>query len=141
MHVSSKGLAERFDCEAASQARRLNAGQLIEVVRGLRGVELAFPRLDAGVVPMALPVLVADPSRVQAALLASGVEAMHLWPAPAGLPAREAAVMRPLHDRLLCLPIRDPYTPDDMEQVARALASAVGPAREHAEHTRRRATS
>lgn len=70
---------KRQDHVWVKQRRRANYARLAEGLAGLPGIELAYPRLDEGVVPLLFPFIADNPAPVEEALTNAGIEAGLHW--------------------------------------------------------------
>ena len=104
--------------------RRANYARLVAWLHPY--VAIPFPRLEPGVCPLLLPVLVPRREQVQARLATLGVHAGNFWPdSHATCPPELAADVAPWRTRCLELPIHQELSERDMDRVAKAVIGVL----------------
>lgn len=126
MSRRGRALLDTLDLDAIAERRIANARALADALDDV-GIETAVP-VGSLEVPSHLPVRVANPLAVQAALARADVYCPIHWPRPQGFATQEA-----WPDDLLSLPVDHRYDLDDMLRIAHELRLV---ARELAEATR-----
>ncbi|GAA4029394.1 hypothetical protein GCM10022409_12000 [Hymenobacter glaciei] len=123
------------DLTAARAQRRLNFAALAEAWQHSDLARWATPlytTLPAGASPFAFPVLVSPPLRddLRRALVREQLYCPVLWPLPEAIDTNEFASSYHLSARIMCLPLDQRYTSEDMQDVARRFgqtARQLGP--------------
>jgi perosamine synthetase len=121
----SRRVIERFPIDDAVASRRRNAAHLAARLSMTPGCAPLMLGLDDHTVPMALPVRVGARAEVERALRARGVLAQHLWPLPPDVQSSAFPAPARLADELLCFPVDERYSVDDMDAVADTVKSVV----------------
>jgi len=140
----AREVVERFDIDAAVVARRRNAKHLTARLREMPGCVPLMPTLDDRTVPMVLPVRVAARPTIERVLRRHGVLAQHLWPLPPAVQPAAFPLAARLADELLCLPVDERYSVDDMDVIANTMGKVTEPGgviRTPADHVGRVATN
>jgi hypothetical protein len=115
----SRWLASRITHGAAHHARR-RAGR--RLLAGLAGRALV-PAIPDAACPYYFPLRAAEPARVEQALLGLGIETTRFWRLRAD--QREFAGARELADSMVCLPVHQDLTDEQVEHVLRSAVSAT----------------
>ena len=125
----SRSIVRRLAVGRIRCARRANYTQLVRALHeqdaSRAGLELLFPELPDGVVPLGCPVAVDERDARRERLAARGILTQILWDSPAEVPQDEFPESWRLSQRILVLPCDQRYSPEHMEIVARA-ASTLG---------------
>ena len=125
----SRSIIKRLGVDRIRRARRANYAQLVRALHEQdatrAGLQLLFPELPDGVVPLACPVVTDERDALRECLAARGVLTQILWESPAEVPQDEFPESWRLSQRILVLPCDQRYSPEHMEIVARA-ASTLG---------------
>jgi dTDP-4-amino-4,6-dideoxygalactose transaminase len=125
----SRSIIKRLGVDRIRRARRANYAQLVRALHEQdatrAGLQLLFPELPDGVVPLACPVVTDERDALREGLAARGVLTQILWESPAEVPQDEFPESWRLSQRILVLPCDQRYSPEHMEIVARA-ASTLG---------------
>jgi DegT/DnrJ/EryC1/StrS aminotransferase family len=124
MSALSTVIARRCDPQAIVAARRRNYFLLLGKLRDR--VPPIFAEVPAGASPLFYPLVCEDKARVQARLLARGIETVDFWreghPACAAEEFPEVAILR---RRVLELPVHQDLHPEDMAYIARCVQEAL----------------
>ncbi len=124
MSALSDLVARRCDPEAIVTARRRNYFLLLGRLR--ERAPAVFAELPAGASPLFYPLLCDDKARVQARLLAKGIETVDFWREGHPLCSRdEFPEVAALRRRVLELPVHQDLRPEDMAYVARCVQEAL----------------
>jgi hypothetical protein len=116
-----------FDIDAIAERRCANYRALTTMIVDVEGVDVPFPDLPRGSVPLVLPVCVAQPYAFAAALWKLGVGAF-LWPGFEvldGVDWGHFPGTRRWLDSLVCLPIHQDLALADLERVRDACREAA----------------
>jgi hypothetical protein len=125
MSPLSNLIARRCDAEAIVAARRRNYFLLLGRLR--ERVPPVFSEVPAGASPLFYPLLCDDKARVQARLLARGIETVDFWREGHPLcPRDEFPEVVNLRRRVLELPVHQDLRPEDMAYLARCVQEALG---------------
>jgi hypothetical protein len=117
-------IARRCDAEAIVAARRRNYFLLLGRLRDR--VPPVFAEVPAGASPLFYPLLCDDKARVQARLLARGIETVDFWRDGHPLcPRDEFPEVAALRRRVLELPVHQDLRPEDMAYLARCVQEAL----------------
>ncbi|HET7825890.1 MAG TPA: aminotransferase DegT, partial [Anaeromyxobacter sp.] len=117
-------IARRCDAEAIVAARRRNYFLLLGRLRDR--VPPVFAEVPAGASPLFYPLLCDDKPRVQARLLARGIETVDFWRDGHPLcPRDEFPEVAGLRRRVLELPVHQDLRPEDMAYLARCVQEAL----------------
>jgi dTDP-4-amino-4,6-dideoxygalactose transaminase len=124
MSALSTLIARRCDAQEIVTARRRNYFLLLGRLR--ERVPPVFAEVPAGASPLFYPLLCEDKERVQARLLAKGIETVDFWRAGHPLcPRDEFPEVASLRRRVLELPIHQDLRPEDMAYVVRCVQEAL----------------
>ncbi|HON43351.1 MAG TPA: hypothetical protein PLM74_09530, partial [Bacillota bacterium] len=120
----SRSIIKRLDVDGIRRARRANYAELVRALCEQdaihAGVELLFPGLPDGVVPLGCPVATDERDALREHLAARGILTQILWQSPPEVPRDEFPESWALSERILVLPCDQRYSPEHMEAVARA---------------------
>ena len=120
----SKSIIKRLDVDRIRRARRANYTELVRALHEQdaihAGLELLFPGLPDGVVPLGCPVATDERDALREHLAARGILTQILWQSPPEVPREEFPESWRLSERILVLPCDQRYSVEHMEVVARA---------------------
>ncbi len=120
----SRSIIKRLGVDRIRRARRENYAELVRALHELdadrAGLQLLFPELPDGIVPLGCPVVTDERDALRERLAARGILAQILWQSPPEVPQEEFPESRALSERILVLPCDQRYLPEHMEIVARA---------------------
>lgn len=123
----SRSIIKRLDLDRIRRSRRENFVELVKVLSehgpSCAGLQLLFPELPDGVVPLGCPVVTDERDALRERLAARGVLTQILWESPTEVPREEFPESRVLSERILVLPCDQRYSPEHMEIVARAAST------------------
>jgi perosamine synthetase len=122
MSLLSRRAAARADPAGISDRRRRNYLALDKALTGTFGFLKVFDELPASICPLFMPIWVADRETLRSALFRQGVETFRFGAAPhPKLNADLRSETAQMRDNILCLPVHDQITDNDIEKVARIV--------------------
>lgn len=133
MTALSIRLAQAVEPHWAAQRRRDHYRHLTRALEGVEGFAPLFAQLDAGACPLAMPLRVDRRAELQRKLCAAGIEPFIFGEVPhPALPAADYPVAATLRDTILCVPLHQDLTHEDLERIVAALTRLLP---EHVLHT------
>jgi len=120
----SRSIIKRLDVDRIRRARQANYTELVRALLGQdairSGLQLLFPELPDGVVPLGCPVVADERDALREHLAARGILTQILWESPAQVPREEFPESWRLSERILVLPCDQRCSPEHIEIIARA---------------------
>jgi len=120
----SRSIIKRLDVDRVRRARRANYTELVRALHEQdaihAGLQLLFPELPDGVVPLGCPVVTDERDALREHLAARGILTQILWQSPPEVPREEFPESWALSERILVLPCDQRHSIEHMEIVARA---------------------
>jgi dTDP-4-amino-4,6-dideoxygalactose transaminase len=124
MSSVSRSIVKRLGVDRIRRARRENYTELVRALHEQdaihAGLQLLFPKLPDGVVPLGCPVVTDERDVLREYLAARGILTQILWQSPPEVPREEFPESWRLSERILVLPCDQRYSVEHMEVVARA---------------------
>lgn len=118
---------EKLDHEWIKQRRTQNYQTLANQLAGLPGIELAYPKLEQGVVPLLFPFFADNPGPIIEALTSEGIEAGIHW---SGIDTRFPLERFPetifLKSHLVAVPLHQELSDTELSIVANTVRRACG---------------
>lgn len=115
----SAKIQSKLDIESLKSKRRSNYESLLKGLKGIVGITPIFGEL-AREVPLYFPVLCEDRNRIQRTLAESNIFAPIVWPKQDDCPPINEE-MQYIYDHILCIPIDQRYSNDDMNRINEIL--------------------
>lgn len=121
----SRSIVRRLAVDRIRRSRRENYAELVKVLSehgpSCAGLQLLFPELPDGVVPLGCPVVTDERDALQKYLAARGILTQVLWQSPPEVARGEFPESWGLSERILVLPCDQRYSSEHMAAVAGAV--------------------